>query len=209
MPLREWLMETQDIHKELGLFYVAFLTVPLYIQWYQFIILQITLPTLSHQLPSNFMVVFKRLHLNLLSIVTLLNLKVVLGYHLTRLKNIDYIKIKKFKVNPHRDNNIFFPTVCALSKQNLSQLIHQHFGHVSITRLKQMEEKGLMEGLPENIPELEEPCPICIMTKANKIPRVPTTDVSKFAPGFMLHMYFAFSNVEIICRFTSTFVATF
>ena len=45
-----------------------------------------------------------------------------------------------------------------------------------------------MEGLPENLPELEEPCPICLLTKATKISRGPTTDVSKFAPGFMLQM---------------------
>ena len=45
------------------------------------------------------------------------------------------------------------------------------------------------------------------MTKATKIPRGPTTDVSKFVPGFMLQMDFAFFNVESICGFTSTFLA--
>ena len=44
------------------------------------------------------------------------------------------------------------------------------------------------------------------MTKTTKIPRGPTTDVSKFAPGFMLQMDFAFFSVESICGFTSTFV---
>ena len=67
--------------------------------------------------------------------------------------------------------------------------------------------KGLMGGLPENIPELEDPCPACLLTKANKIPRGSTTDVSTFAPGFMIQMDFEFFNVEIIRRFTSTFVA--
>ena len=70
-----------------------------------------------------------------------------------------------------------------------------------------MTRKGLMEGLPENLPELEEPCPIYLMIKATKIPRGPTTYVSKFAPGFMLQMDFAFFNVEIINLFTSTIVA--
>ena len=60
---------------------------------------------------------------------------------------------------------------------------------------------------PRKIPELEEPCPICILTKANKTPRVPTTDVSKISPGFMLQIDFAFFNVESIRGFTSTFVA--
>ena len=54
---------------------------------------------------------------------------------------------------------------------------------------------------------MEEPCPICLLTKANKIPRGPITDVSEFAPGFMLQMGFSFFNVEIIRGFTSTFVA--
>ena len=70
-----------------------------------------------------------------------------------------------------------------------------------------MARKGLMEGLPENLPELEEPCPICLLTKATKISRGPTNDVSKLAPGFMLQMDFAFFNVESISEFTSTFVA--
>ena len=67
--------------------------------------------------------------------------------------------------------------------------------------------KVLMGGLPEHLPELEEPCPICLLTKATNIPRGPTTDVSKFSPGFMLQMDFAFFNVQSICVFTSTFVA--
>ena len=64
-----------------------------------------------------------------------------------------------------------------------------------------------MEGLPENLPDLEEPFPICLLTKKTKIIIYPTTDVSNFAPGFMLHMNFAFFNVEGILGFTSTFVA--
>ena len=36
-------------------------------------------------------------------------------------KNLDYLEIKNFKVNPHRYRNIFVPTVCALSKKNLSE----------------------------------------------------------------------------------------
>ena len=71
---------------KLGPIYVAFLTVPLYIQWDQFIIVQLTLPTPSHQVPSNFMLDFKRLRRNLLNIVTLLIPKVVIGDHLTQLK---------------------------------------------------------------------------------------------------------------------------
>ena len=49
--LRNGQMETQDMPKELGLFYTNFLTVWLYIQLYRFIIAQVTIPTLYHQVP--------------------------------------------------------------------------------------------------------------------------------------------------------------
>ena len=102
------------------------------------------------------MLSFKRLHLDILNIVTLLNLNVVLGGHPTKLKTILTIfKYKFVKVNPHRDKNIVVPTVCALSKQNTSQIIYQRFFHVSVIQLKLMKIKGLMEGLPENLPDLE------------------------------------------------------
>ena len=88
--LQNWLMGTQDMPKELVLFYVAFLTVQLYIQLDQFIIFQVTLTTIYHKVPSSFILVLKRLHLNLLNIVTLLTLKVVLADHPTRLEKIVY-----------------------------------------------------------------------------------------------------------------------
>ena len=72
--------------KELGLFDVTFLTVSLYIQWDQFIIVQVALPTPSNKVPSNVILDFKRLRMNLLNIVTLLKLKSVLGDHPTSLK---------------------------------------------------------------------------------------------------------------------------
>ena len=94
IPMWNWMMETREIPNELGLFYVVLLTVPLYTQWNKFIILQVTLSTPSHQVTSNVMLVFKRLHLNLLNIVILLTLKVVLGDHHTRLKKV-YTIFKK------------------------------------------------------------------------------------------------------------------
>ena len=70
-----------------------------------------------------------------------------------------------------------------------------------------MARKGPMEGPPENFPDLEEPCHICLLTKENNINRGPTTDVSKISPEFMLQMYFTFLNVEITRGFNSDFVA--
>ena len=63
-------------------------------------------------------------------------------------KNLEYLKIAIFKVNPHRYNNIVFPTVFAISKQNLLQLIRQCFVHISITITKKMTRRELMEGIP-------------------------------------------------------------
>ena len=50
---------------------------------------------------------------------------------------------------------IVVPTVCELLKQNISQLIHQYFDRVYITRLKILVRKGLIESRPENLPDLE------------------------------------------------------
>ena len=46
--------------------------------------------------------------------------------------------------------------------------------------------KELMEGLPKTLPDLEESCPICLLTKAAEISIDPTIYISKFAPGFMV-----------------------
>ena len=106
-PLRNWLMETRDMPKELGLFYVVFLTVRLYIQLEQFIIFQVTLPTLHHQVPSSFILVLKMLHLNLLNIVTLLTLNFVLGDQHTRLTTILTIFNSKFSRSILTETRIF------------------------------------------------------------------------------------------------------
>ena len=63
-----------------------------------------------------------------------------------------------------------------------------------------------MEGLPTNLPNLEEPFSFCFLIKATKIPRGPTTDVSKVSFVFTIHMDSAFSNVESIRVFTTIFV---
>ena len=66
--------------------------------------------------------------------------------------------------------------------------------------------KRLIEGLPTNIPDLEEFRPIFLSTKATKISRGPTIGVLKLVTEIMLHMDCVFFNVESICGFTSTFV---
>ena len=63
-----------------------------------------------------------------------------------------------------------------------------------------------MQDLPTNLPDLEQPCPIFILTKAATINKGPTIDVSKFVFGFVLQIKISFLNVEIIRGFTSTFL---
>ena len=84
------------------------------------------------------------------------------------------------------------------TKKNISQRIHHRFVRVSIYRLKLTARKGLVDGIPKNLPDLEEPCPICVLIKATKINIVPTIDVSECFDGFMLQMDFAFFNIESI-----------
>ena len=67
-----------------------------------------------------------------------------------------------------------------------------------------MEIRGLIKGLPKNIPDWEELLPVCLLTESTEIPIVPTIDVSKISPGFMIQMDFALFNVESIRGFTST-----
>ena len=61
-----------------------------------------------------------------------------------------------------------------------------------------MGKRKLIEGLPVNIPELDQPCAICLLTKATKNPCGPSIDVSTFVPGFILQLDFAFFNVASI-----------
>ena len=69
-----------------------------------------------------------------------------------------------------------------------------------------MVNKGLTKGLPITLRDLEDPCPICLLTKATEIPIVLTIDVSKSAPGFILQINFPSFNVEIIYGFNTSFV---
>ena len=92
-----------------------------------------------------------------MNIVTLFNLKVVLGDHPIRFTIILTIFNKKFSISILTETRILLSQLSVDFKKTLSRLIHHRFGHVSITRLKQIARKGLMEGLPENLPKLEEP----------------------------------------------------
>ena len=131
-------METRKMLKELGLLYVVFLTVPLYLQWDQFIIAKVTIPIKLHQVPSKVYVGFQKVKSEPIDYCNFVVPQGCSWGSLHYTKNyLDYLQIEIFKVNPHRDSNIAVPIVCALSKKK-SHLINQHFVHVSITILKLM-----------------------------------------------------------------------
>ena len=185
-----------------------FLNVPLHIMWYQFITLQVTLPILSPCVPLNGILVFKHLGSNLLNIVILWTLRVIPGGHPKGPRNFGTIfRLRLSKVNITRHKNVVVPIIHDISKQNNSQLIHQHFGRVSISIWQLMSKKFIMKGLPKNLPDLEEPWPIRLFTKATKIPIGPNNNVSNIVPVFMLQMNITFFNVESISGFTSNFVS--
>ena len=132
-PLWNWLMETRDMPKELVLFYVAFLTVWLYIHLDQFIIVQVTLSTVYHQVTSSFIVVFKMVHLNLLKIVTFLTLKIVLGDHPTRLTTILTIFNSKFSRSILTETRILLSLLYVYFQNKLSLNLFIGFLVISIS----------------------------------------------------------------------------
>ena len=146
------LMETWGITKKLGLFYVIFLTVPLYIQWYQFVIVQVTLPILFNRVISNFILFIKSLHLNILNIMILYTLKVVLVYHPTRLEKQSTIFKSTFSKSTLKETNIlWFQLYMASHMESLTVYLSV------LTRLILITIKVIMKGLTENTPDLYEP----------------------------------------------------
>ena len=86
--------------EQLRLFYVPLLTDLLYIQWDQFIIVQITLQTLYHWVPSNAIFVLKRLHLSLLNIVILLPSSFFVDINLPESKQVRLYSNQNYQSQP-------------------------------------------------------------------------------------------------------------
>ena len=83
-------------------------------------------------------------------------------------KTLKHLKIEVFKVKPKRKKYIVVPIVCGLSNQNLSQMVHICFGHVSISRLWIMKKKLPIMGLPMtgSRPRYS-PCPNSVVLSKN------------------------------------------
>ena len=67
--------------------------------------------------------------------------------------NLDYLQIYIVRFDPQRNRNVVVPIFCVISKQNISQLIHQCSIHVYINRLQIMASKVITKVIPINIPE--------------------------------------------------------
>ena len=132
-PHSNWLMETRDMPKEFVLYYVALLTLRLYNHLDQFIIFQVTLPALQHQVPSSFILVLNRLHLNLLNIVTFLTLNVVIGYHPTRLTTILNIFNSKLSISIIAETRILFSQLSVDFQNKLSLYLFIIFLVISLS----------------------------------------------------------------------------
>ena len=95
--------------------------------------------------------------------------------------NVDYLKIEIVKVNPKRISNIVVPTVFDISKHNHFHIVHQHFGPCIGYQDKTNGQKRAHERYPKNLPDLEYPLPIFILTEANKITSGQTIGLSKIS----------------------------
>ena len=138
--------------KKLGLFYVVFQNFQVYILWWQFINFRVTLPIPSHRVPLNVFFGFQKV------VAEILEHDNFVGPHghswrsYYRTHNImDYLQIEDIKVKLYGNKDIVVQTICDLLKQNISQLVHEHFFRVSISRFKTMLKKGIMKVLPKKI----------------------------------------------------------
>ena len=59
-----------------------------------------------------------------------------------------------------------------------------------------MTRKGRMKVIPKNIPDLEQPCPICLFTKVTKIPIGPIIDVLNLPLGSHFKLILHFSTLK-------------
>ena len=104
----------------------------------------------------NFYLDLKILHLNLLKIVTFLNLEVVLGYLPPDPNNSWLSSTRNYQDNSSQRQEYCSPNYLWTFKTNfLSTYSSEFWSFIYHKNNNKMEGKGLMEGLLENLPELE------------------------------------------------------
>lgn len=124
---------------------------------------------------------------------------------------------KKVRFNlPNRQNLYGFSSLQPISITNktlpgttlFSALLHQYYGHRSLSILQDMVDKGYIKGpgLPCKLAPLPGRCPICDAARMTKVPRVKLKDHSSLPIGTRFHLDWAFWNVASIRGFTATLI---
>lgn len=125
----------------------------------------------------------------------------------TKIKSLDYIAITIIvkKQETQSSPESIKPTACS-AKTLSAQLIHQKCGQFFHGRITELAKNKFIDGLPVNIPQLTETCPICIATKSNHHPRKQPRDYTLLKPGQQMHMDFYFvpvvsirGNIAMLC----------
>lgn len=118
----------------------------------------------------------------------------------TTKNNLDYVAVT---VVTSKQHNLLLTVRSASAMPITGELLHQQWGHTCHQLLEATAKSGLIGGMPKTVPSLKCPCHVCHITKATRIPRQITVDLTTFSPGFMIQMDFCFAKVPSVRGFTS------
>lgn len=111
----------------------------------------------------------------------------------------------------HSSSNIISqPTIACMTSRGINvQYIHQKFDHHNLSIINKMKNLNLMTGMPTKIPNFHYSydCPICLLSKATKVPRTPYQYKEHYISGEFFCLDFSFWNVISIRGFTSSLSA--
>eukprot|EP00956_Cyclotella_meneghiniana_P026795 scaffold58758_cov43-Cyclotella_meneghiniana.AAC.2 len=138
-------------------------------------------------------------------------------FHNSYHKSVKKIKLKSPSQSPSRSKHQFrFTSLQPISLTNkhlpgttlFSALLHQYYGHRSLSILQAMVDKGYITGpgLPCKLAPLPGRCPICDAARMTKVPRAKIKDHTILPIGTRFHVDRAFWNVVSIRGFSSTLI---
>ena len=117
--------------------------------------------------------------------------------------NLDYVGLPILHLSS--DTNIL-PSIAKMESTNVNvQYIHQKFDHRNLSMVHKIKTINLMTGMPNKIPTFHDSykCPICLLSKATKIPRTLHRHKDHYKPGEFSCLDFSFWNVVSIRGFSS------
>ena len=140
--------------------------------------------------------------MKLLNILNLLTLNIVIRDHPTRLKTI--LTILKSKLSTFTETIILFSQISVHYKKKLSTYSSE-FWSCLYNKTKRNGKKSTHGRSTRKSSWLIRTLTYFFLTKATKITRGPTTDVSRFAPEFMLQMDLHISMLKASVNLTRLF----